>query len=218
MATISEKEARQVAEAAREAEWTLPSFGKQLFLGDFRLDLIHPQPQVDPAAGEKGERFLARLRAFLEGHVDPLEIEREAKIPEHVVEGLKRLGALGMKVSEEYGGLGLSQVHYNRALALAGVWHASISSGSTSVSRNSRSCARKRSPLRVASASRRGCGWMRSSLKRPRKSSLPKLGSVHSRSRAASATWRASFSLTDVVAMFRSCPKAQLSAPVARWN
>jgi alkylation response protein AidB-like acyl-CoA dehydrogenase len=128
MATdVSEREARQVAEAAREQEWTLPSFGKELFLGNFRLDLIHPQPRLDAAATEKGERFLAALRTFLVEQVDPLRIEREAKIPDEVVEGLKRLGALGMKVSEEYGGLGLSQVYYNRALALTGVWHASIS-------------------------------------------------------------------------------------------
>ena len=124
---VSEREARQVAEAAREQEWKLPSFGKELFLGNFRLDLIHPQPRLDAAAIEKGERFLADLRAFLEGEVDPLLIEREAKIPDEVVEGLKRLGAMGMKVAEEYGGLGLSQVYYNRALAMAGVWHASIS-------------------------------------------------------------------------------------------
>ena len=66
MATnVSEKEARDVVEAAREAEWKLPSFGKQLFLGDFRLDLIHPQPQLDPEAIEKGERFLGELRAVL---------------------------------------------------------------------------------------------------------------------------------------------------------
>jgi alkylation response protein AidB-like acyl-CoA dehydrogenase len=125
--SVSEKEARQVAEAAREQDWTLPSFGKELFLGRFRLDLIHPQPRLDAAATEKGERFLARLREFLEREVDPLQIEREAKIPDHVVEGLKQLGALGMKVSESYGGLGLSQIYYNRALALAGVWHASLS-------------------------------------------------------------------------------------------
>jgi alkylation response protein AidB-like acyl-CoA dehydrogenase len=124
---VSEKQAREVAEAAREQEWTLPSFGKELFLGRFRLDLIHPQPRLDAEATNKGERFLARLREFLEAEVDPLEIEREARIPDHVVEGLKKLGALGMKVSEEYGGLGLSQVYYNRALALAGVWHASLS-------------------------------------------------------------------------------------------
>jgi len=128
MATeVTERQARAVAEAAREREWRLPSFGKELFLGRFRLDLIAPQPRLDPAAVEKGEAFLARLRGFLEAEVDPLEIEREARIPERVIDGLKALGALGMKVSEEYGGLGLSQVYYNRALQLTGVWHASIS-------------------------------------------------------------------------------------------
>ena len=66
MATnVSEKEARDTVEAAREAEWKLPSFGKQLFLGDFRLELIHPQPRLDPEAIEKGERFLARTAALL---------------------------------------------------------------------------------------------------------------------------------------------------------
>ncbi len=124
---VSERQAREVAEAARESEWKLPSFAKELFLGNFRLDLIHPQPRLDPAAVEKGERFLAQLREFLEAEVDPLEIEREARIPEPVIDGLKRIGALGMKVPEEYGGLGLSQVYYNRALALAGVWHAALS-------------------------------------------------------------------------------------------
>jgi alkylation response protein AidB-like acyl-CoA dehydrogenase len=124
---VSERQAREVAEAARQAEWKLPSFGKELFLGNFRPDLIHPQPRLDPAAVEKGERFLEQLRDFLESDVDPLEIERDAKIPEPVIDGLKRIGALGMKVPEQYGGLGLSQVYYNRALALAGVWHASLS-------------------------------------------------------------------------------------------
>jgi alkylation response protein AidB-like acyl-CoA dehydrogenase len=124
---VSEKQAREVAEAAREAEWKLPSFGKELFLGNFRFDLIHPQPRLEPDAVEKGERFLLSLREFLQAEVDPLEIERSSRIPEHVIEGLKRLGAFGMKVSEEYGGLGLSQVYYNKALAMAGVWHASLS-------------------------------------------------------------------------------------------
>src|SRR3954452_8379882 len=101
MATeVSEREARQVAEDARERDWKLPSFGKGLFLGDFKLDLIHPQPEVDPAATEKGERFLGELRRFLVDEADPLLIEREAKIPDHVVDGLKRLCALGMKVPE----------------------------------------------------------------------------------------------------------------------
>ena len=63
----------------------------------------------------------------MEEHVDPLQIERDAKIPDSVIDGLKQLGALGMKVPEQYGGLGLSQVYYNRALALAASSHAAIS-------------------------------------------------------------------------------------------
>src|SRR6059058_4570389 len=124
---ISEREAREVAESAREAEWKLPSFGRKLFLGNFKLDLIHPQPKVAPDAVEKGERFLEQLRNFLEEKVDPMQIERDARIPDEVIDGLKELGALGMKVSEEYGGLGLSQVYYNKALQLVGAWHSALS-------------------------------------------------------------------------------------------
>jgi alkylation response protein AidB-like acyl-CoA dehydrogenase len=124
--TVSERESRQVAEEAREREWRLPSFGRELFLGRLRLDLIHPQPPVPADAVEKGERFLNALREFLEREVDPLEIEREARIPEHVIDGLKELGALGMKIDERYGGLGLSQIYYNRALGLAASVHSSL--------------------------------------------------------------------------------------------
>jgi alkylation response protein AidB-like acyl-CoA dehydrogenase len=123
---VSEKEARDVAEAARETEWTLPSFGKELFLGNFKLDLIYPQPKLDAARVEEGEAFIGKLRAFLEEHVDPLQIERDAKLPDHVIEGLKEIGALGIKVAKEYDGLGLSQVYYNKALMMAGTYHASL--------------------------------------------------------------------------------------------
>ncbi|HSO99005.1 MAG TPA: acyl-CoA dehydrogenase family protein, partial [Solirubrobacteraceae bacterium] len=127
MAThVSEAEARDVVEAARETDWKLPSFGKQLFLGDFRLDLIHPQPRLEPEAIEKGERFLAELKEVLAAEIDPLEIERDAKIPDSAVDALKRIGALGMKVPPKYGGLGLSQLYYSKALAITGMYHGSI--------------------------------------------------------------------------------------------
>src|SRR4051812_25521324 len=124
---VSEREAREVAEAARETDWKLPSFGKELFLGNFRLDLIHPQPELDATAVEKGERFLKTLSDFLANNVDPLQIERDAKIPDDVVQGLKDMGAMGIKVPEQYGGLGLSQVYYNKALAITGSSHSAIS-------------------------------------------------------------------------------------------
>jgi alkylation response protein AidB-like acyl-CoA dehydrogenase len=127
MSSVSEKEARQVAEAAREQEWTRPSFGKELFLGRLRLDLIHPHPRPSEEERRKGDRFLEKLEAFLREEVDPLQIEREARIPDHVVKGLAGLGALGMKIDEEYGGLGLSYVYYNRALSLAGSAHSALS-------------------------------------------------------------------------------------------
>ncbi|WP_406283615.1 acyl-CoA dehydrogenase family protein [Streptomyces sp. NBC_00209] len=117
---VTEREARQVAEDAREQDWRKPSFAKELFLGRFRLDLIHPHPQPAGEDVRRGEEFLARLREFCETRVDSALIEREAKIPDEVVRGLKELGALGMKIDVKYGGLGLTQVYYNRALALAG--------------------------------------------------------------------------------------------------
>ncbi len=126
MTNVSAGESRKVAEAAREQDWKLPSFGKQLFLGHFRLELISPQPRPDPEMVKKGEAFLDRMRAFLETKVDPAQIERDARIPTEVIDGLKELGALGMKIPEEYGGLGLSQVYYNRVLALAGSWHPAL--------------------------------------------------------------------------------------------
>ncbi|MEN8656055.1 acyl-CoA dehydrogenase family protein [Streptomyces sp. 21So2-11] len=117
---VSEREARRVAEAAREQDWRKPSFAKELFLGRLRLDLIHPHPMPPPEDARRGEEFLATLRDFCETKIDSAQIEREAKIPDEVINGLKELGALGMKIDREYGGLGLTQVYYNKALALVG--------------------------------------------------------------------------------------------------
>ncbi|MFJ5264608.1 acyl-CoA dehydrogenase family protein [Streptomyces sp. NPDC088387] len=118
--TVSEREARQVAEAAREQDWRKPSFAKELFLGRFRLDLIHPHPLPADEDARRGEQFLAQLREFCETRIDSARIERDARIPDDVISGLKELGALGMKIDTKYGGLGLTQVYYNKALALIG--------------------------------------------------------------------------------------------------
>ncbi|MEV5240206.1 acyl-CoA dehydrogenase family protein [Streptomyces cinnamoneus] len=117
---VSEREARQVAEAAREQGWKKPSFAKELFLGRFRLDLLHPHPTPAAEDVRRGEEFLAKLRDFCETRIDGARIEREAKIPDETVNGLKELGAFGMKIDIKYGGLGLTQVYYNKALSLVG--------------------------------------------------------------------------------------------------
>jgi alkylation response protein AidB-like acyl-CoA dehydrogenase len=123
---VTERQAREVAEQARETQWRRPSFGKELFLGRFRLDLVHPYPSGDPAAVERGEAFLARLREFCADKIDAAEIERTGQIPDEVIRGLKELGAFGMKIGTEYGGVGLSQVAYNKALTLVGSVHPAL--------------------------------------------------------------------------------------------
>ncbi|WP_330272836.1 acyl-CoA dehydrogenase family protein [Lentzea sp. NBC_00516] len=118
--TVDERAARQVAEQARETRWQRPSFGKELFLGHFRIDLIHPHPSGTAEDRARGEAFLEKLRKFTESHIDNTVIERDAQIPDEVLKGLKDLGAFGMKIKPEYGGIGLTQVYYNKALMLVG--------------------------------------------------------------------------------------------------
>ncbi|OGU00209.1 MAG: acyl-CoA dehydrogenase [Gemmatimonadetes bacterium GWC2_71_10] len=115
---VTEAEARDVAEAARETEWHSPSFVAELFDGRLRMDLIHPYPEPTAADEAKARPFLERLKRFLNDKVDGDQIDRDAKIPADVVQGLKDLGAFGIKIPEEYGGLGLSQYHYTKAMAL----------------------------------------------------------------------------------------------------
>ncbi len=122
---VTEREAREVAEAARETEWARPSFAKELYLGRFDLDLIHPHPRCDPDDAARGDAFLARLRAYCET-LDGGRIEREALVPDEYVKGFIELGVFGMKIPREYGGLGLTMTYYGRALMLAGSVHPTL--------------------------------------------------------------------------------------------
>jgi alkylation response protein AidB-like acyl-CoA dehydrogenase len=114
----TEQEAREVAEAAREKEWESPSFVRELFEGSFRLDLVHPFPSPDPADLERARPFMERLQRFMKERVDSDRIDREGKVPTEVVRGLGEIGAFGIKIPVEYGGLGLSQYSYTRAIGM----------------------------------------------------------------------------------------------------
>jgi alkylation response protein AidB-like acyl-CoA dehydrogenase len=114
----TEKEARDVAEAAREQEWQAPSFVRELFEGNFDIGLIHPFPEPAAADLERARPFMARLEQFMRERVDSDRIDREAKVPAEVIQGLREIGAFGIKIPLEYGGLGLSQLMYTRAIGL----------------------------------------------------------------------------------------------------
>jgi alkylation response protein AidB-like acyl-CoA dehydrogenase len=122
---VSEKKAREVAEAARETEWTRPSFAKGIYLGSFDLSLIHPYPRAAAEDAARGEDFLARLREYCET-LDGARIERDAQIPDDYLAGLAELGVFGMKIPEAFGGLGLTMSYYGQALMLIGSVHPSM--------------------------------------------------------------------------------------------
>lgn len=107
-------------EEARE-RLTGASFMAGLYDGrpDFNLLLPPPEPPDERALGEN---FLKQVEAFLVRHVDPDAIERDAKIPSEVLEGLFKLGAFAMKIPTEYGGLGFSYMNYGRVLTLIASW------------------------------------------------------------------------------------------------
>jgi alkylation response protein AidB-like acyl-CoA dehydrogenase len=122
----SADEARAVAEAARETEWTSQSFVRELFNGRLRLGLIHPFPAPDPADIAKAAPFLRALEQFLVNRVDADRIDREGNIPDEIIDGLRELGAFGIKIPEAYGGLGLSQLTYTHAIGLVTSWDGSL--------------------------------------------------------------------------------------------
>ena len=89
-----------------------------LFDGTLPIDLIDPLPALDPEEQARAADFLARLEAFALEHIDGDSFDREGWVPDEVLHGLADLGAFGIKIPREYGGLGLSQLSYNRALAI----------------------------------------------------------------------------------------------------
>ncbi|HEX4600470.1 MAG TPA: acyl-CoA dehydrogenase family protein [Gemmatimonadales bacterium] len=115
---VSADEAREVAEAAREQEWAAPSFVRDLFLGRLDMNLVHPYPEQAPDDAERARPFLEQLERFLRERVDSDRIDREGEIPDDVIQGLRELGAFGIKIPREYGGLGLSQLSYMKAIEL----------------------------------------------------------------------------------------------------
>jgi alkylation response protein AidB-like acyl-CoA dehydrogenase len=115
-------EAMEVAEASRETEWEKPSFVGDLFLGKLNLDLIHPFPEQPAADKAEADDFLKNLERFLAENVDADKIDEDGEYDYSLFDGLNKLGAWGMKIPKEYGGLGFSATNYNRAIGLVATW------------------------------------------------------------------------------------------------
>jgi len=119
---VSEAESMAVAEASREQEWAQPSFLRELFLGNFRLDLIHPFPLARDEDQHRPEfrAFYQAIKELLRDQVDSVEIDATGEYPEDVLDALRKLGAFGMKIPKEYGGLGFTSAEYQAVMQLFG--------------------------------------------------------------------------------------------------
>ncbi|HZR83940.1 MAG TPA: acyl-CoA dehydrogenase family protein [Candidatus Binatia bacterium] len=115
----TEEESRRVAEESREQEWAGRTFLRELFLGNFLVEHVHPFPTTRERRPEF-ERFYEELGRFLREKVDPVVIDETGEYPEEVVDGLRRLGTFGMKIPREYGGLGLSVTEYATVMQMVG--------------------------------------------------------------------------------------------------
>jgi alkylation response protein AidB-like acyl-CoA dehydrogenase len=102
-------------------------FAKGLFLGRFVSDWAMPYPRIPAAQQAELDKSLAEIRTFLDEHLDPVAIDRQADIPRHLIDGLGRTGVLGMTAPKEFGGRGFSQRAYCKILEEIGARCASTS-------------------------------------------------------------------------------------------
>lgn len=114
-----------LAEDSREQEWVHPSFMAELFQGRLRWDMILPFPEQSAEDKKIGDDLLVKVEKALKEHIDPDEVDRTGDVPKAGLKALAELKCFALKIPKEYGGLGLSQVNYNRVLHLVSSYCAS---------------------------------------------------------------------------------------------
>lgn len=110
------RKALDLAESARQSDWTHPSFVAELFKGRMAWNLILPYPAQNSEDKKIGDEVISKIRAVLKAHIDPDEVDRTGIISEEALKALSDCGAFALKIPKKYKGLGLTQVNYNRVL------------------------------------------------------------------------------------------------------
>lgn len=113
--SMLDAERKKMAEELLFGEKKKPSFAKQLYFGKFDPSIL-PYPVPSPEEKKEVDRYIEKLKAFAESKIDPIAIDKKGEIPKEVIEGLADLGLLSITIPKEYGGLGLSQYAYCKAM------------------------------------------------------------------------------------------------------
>jgi alkylation response protein AidB-like acyl-CoA dehydrogenase len=121
-----QKEMQQAEELLFSGHQEL-GFAKGLFLGKFVADWVMPYPRLSPAQQRDLDASLIELRAFLDAELNAVEIDESEDIPRRVIDGLGRVGVLGMTAPKEVGGRAFSQMQYCKVLEEIGTRDASTS-------------------------------------------------------------------------------------------
>lgn len=109
----------QQIKQAEELLATMPQrsgVAKGLFRGEFVADWVFPYPRLTLEESIQAQTSLTELRHFCDAHLDPVQIDRDADIPRHVIDGLAHLGILGMTAPTSLGGRGFTQLAYCKML------------------------------------------------------------------------------------------------------
>lgn len=115
-----DEQQRRLAEELLFSTDKTTSFAKLLYFGLFDSKQVFPFPQIPQDELQRTDELLRKLNIFMQQHLDPVAIDRQAVIPDSVIHGLGELGILGMTIPKEYGGLGLSQYAYCRVTEAIG--------------------------------------------------------------------------------------------------
>ncbi len=118
--SAGQRAALEMTEAAREERPRNTGFAATMLDGAPDFSQLLPFPTQSIEDRDQGDAFIVRVKKFLDEHADPDAIDRDGEIPDVVLDGLRKLGAFGIKIPVKHGGLGLSQTNYSRTAMLLG--------------------------------------------------------------------------------------------------
>ncbi|XP_070338558.1 very long-chain specific acyl-CoA dehydrogenase, mitochondrial isoform X3 [Equus asinus] len=118
----SDSVSSETSTSGKQAKAKSKSFAAGMFKGQLTTDQVFPYPSV---LNEEQNQFLKELvgpvSRFFEEVNDPAKNDMLKQVEETTMQGLKDLGAFGLQVPSELGGVGLCNTQYARLVEIVGM-------------------------------------------------------------------------------------------------